>query len=55
MLMTVADSANSRSVLAERIIAEREQTGRFKSVGQLREVPGIGEKTFQELAPMVAV
>jgi competence protein ComEA len=42
-------------VLAERIIAEREQTGGFKSVGQLREVPGIGEKTFQELAPMVAV
>lgn len=42
-------------VLAERIIAWRDQHERFDDVGQLREVSGIGEKTFQSLSPLVAV
>lgn len=42
-------------VLAERILAHREEIGRFSDVGELRDVSGIGEKTFQELAPLVGV
>lgn len=42
-------------VLAARIVDHRERVGGFTSVGQLRDVPGIGEKTFQSLAPMVSV
>lgn len=42
-------------VLAERIIAWRTQHEGFEEVGQLREVSGIGEKTFQSLSPLVAV
>jgi competence protein ComEA len=42
-------------VLAERIIAWRTQHERFDEVGQLRDVSGIGEKTFQSLSPLVAV
>ena len=40
-------------VLAERIVAHRDQIGGFTDVGQLRDVPGIGEKTFQALAGLV--
>lgn len=42
-------------VIAGRIISWREQHGPFTSVGELREVPGIGERTFQALADLVAV
>lgn len=42
-------------VLAERIVRHRETSGAFSSVGDLRAVPGIGEKTFQSIAPLVAV
>lgn len=42
-------------VLAERIVDHREQKGGFRHVGDLREVAGIGEKTFQSLAELVAV
>ena len=42
-------------VLASRIVAFRDANGPFTEVGQLREVSGIGEKTFQSLAPLVAV
>lgn len=42
-------------VLAGRIVAWREEHGAFTSVGQLRDVSGIGEKTFQSLAPLVVV
>lgn len=42
-------------VLAERIIAHRDSVGGFKEVGELRDVPGIGEKTFQSLAPLVSL
>jgi competence protein ComEA len=42
-------------VLADRIVSHRETVGPFTEVGELRDVPGIGEKTFQELAPLVAV
>jgi competence protein ComEA len=42
-------------VLAERIVSWREDHGPFTEVGQLREVAGIGEKTFQALADLVAV
>lgn len=42
-------------ILAERIVAHREQQGRFEEVGELRDVAGIGEKTFQRLAEVVVV
>lgn len=42
-------------VLAERILTHREEIGRFSEVGELRDVSGIGEKTFQDLAPLVVV
>ncbi len=42
-------------VLAERIVAYRDEIGGFPDVGALRDVPGIGEKTFQALAPLVTV
>lgn len=42
-------------VLAERIVAHREEHGPFTSAGQLRDVSGIGERTFQALADLVAV
>jgi competence protein ComEA len=42
-------------VLAERIVSHRESIGRFSEVGELRDVSGIGEKTFQDLAELVTV
>lgn len=42
-------------VLAERIVQHRESIGRFQAVGDLRQVTGIGEKIFQQLAPLVSV
>ena len=40
-------------VLAQRILDHRDSIGGFKEVGELRDVSGIGEKTFQSLAPLV--
>lgn len=42
-------------VLSERIIAYREENGPFGEVGDLRAVAGIGERTFQSLADLIAV
>ncbi len=42
-------------VLAERIVEHRERAGRFASVDQLREVDGIGESRYDDLAPRVVV
>ena len=42
-------------VTAESILAHREEIGGFSDVGELRDVPGIGEKTFQTLAELVGV
>lgn len=42
-------------VLAGRIVQWREQHGPFRQPGDLREVPGIGERTFQGLADLVTV
>lgn len=41
--------------MAARIIAWREANGGFRSVDDLKQVTGIGEKTFAELAPLVTV
>lgn len=38
---------------AQSIIAFREQQGGFNSIEQLKEVDGIGEKTFEQLKPLV--
>ena len=42
-------------VLASRIIRFREEHGPFRDVGQLRDVAGIGERTFQSLVDLVTV
>ncbi|WP_161606127.1 helix-hairpin-helix domain-containing protein [Microlunatus speluncae] len=42
-------------VTADKIIAWRQQHGRFSRVEELQEVDGIGPKTFAELAPHVRV
>lgn len=42
-------------VLAERIIQWRTDNGKFTSVEDLDEVSGVGEKTFERLAPLVTV
>ncbi|MFC6239067.1 helix-hairpin-helix domain-containing protein [Longivirga aurantiaca] len=42
-------------VMAGRILDWRTQHGRFASVDQLREVSGIGERTFERLSPLVTV
>ncbi|MGZ6897362.1 MAG: helix-hairpin-helix domain-containing protein [Acidimicrobiia bacterium] len=41
--------------LAAAIVRERERRGGFTSVGQLRDVRGIGDKRFADLAPLVTV
>lgn len=42
-------------VLAERIVAHREETGLFERVEDLRAVKGIGKKTLEKIRPMVNV
>ncbi len=42
-------------VMAARIIAWRTQHGRFSTIDQLREVSGIGQRTFERLRPYVHV
>jgi competence protein ComEA len=42
-------------VMAGRIIAWRAQHGRFTTIDQLREVSGIGQRTFERLRPYVHV
>lgn len=42
-------------VLAQRIVDHRTSNGRFTSVDELRDVSGIGDKTFTDLAPRVRV
>jgi competence protein ComEA len=41
--------------LAQRIVTHREQHGPFRQPGDLRDVSGIGEKRFQDLADLVTV
>ncbi|MGQ9925851.1 MAG: helix-hairpin-helix domain-containing protein [Chloroflexaceae bacterium] len=42
-------------ILAGRIVARREEQGPFRAVEELREVTGIGEKLFAQIAPLVTV
>ncbi|MDP3971664.1 MAG: helix-hairpin-helix domain-containing protein [Candidatus Nanopelagicales bacterium] len=42
-------------VTAQKIIDFRQQHGRFDSVEQLKEIAGIGDRTFEQLAPLVRV
>ena len=42
-------------VTAQRILDFRTEHGRFASVDQLREVTGIGTRTFARLSPLVRV
>jgi len=42
-------------VLAQRIIDHRDSIGGFTDIAQLRDVPGIGEKTFQSLVELVTL
>ena len=51
-LMTLSGIGEKR---AEDIIAYRERNGRFSSIEQLKEVSGIGPKTFDALADQITV
>lgn len=42
-------------VMAERIIAWREENGQFSSVEDLHEISGVGPKVFAQLEPLVTV
>ena len=42
-------------VLARRIVQYRQTQGRFQAVQQLRQVKGIGKKTFERIRDLVAV
>ncbi|WBB66907.1 helix-hairpin-helix domain-containing protein [Micromonospora sp. WMMD812] len=42
-------------VLAQRILAHREQQGGFRSVGDLRQVEGIGDARYEQLKDLVTV
>lgn len=42
-------------VLAQRILEHRTSSGGFRSVDELRDVSGIGDKTFAEIAPRARV
>ena len=42
-------------VLAQRIVDFRDQQGRFSTVDQLQDVPGIGPSIYGELKPLVTV
>lgn len=42
-------------VLAERIIAQRDEQGPFKQIEDLRNVTGIGDKLYAQIAPLVTV
>jgi competence protein ComEA len=59
--LNTADSAALETLprvgpaLAARIIDWREANGAFTSIDDLREVSGIGDKTFESLAPLVTV
>ena len=55
MLPRLLNRLNRGSVLASRIVQHRDSIGGFKEVGELRDVPGIGEKTFQALVDLVTV
>ncbi len=39
--------------LAEEILRYRQQKGAFRSLDELKEVPGIGERRFERLAPLL--
>lgn len=41
--------------MAERILAYRQENGRFKSLADLDNVKGIGEKRMEKLGPLVTV
>ena len=41
------------SVLAERIIAYRQENGMFQSIGELMLVPGVGEKKLETIWDLV--
>ena len=42
-------------VTAQKILAWRSQHGRFSRIEELQEVPGIGPKSFADIAPLVTV
>lgn len=42
-------------VIADRIVAYREENGAFGSVGELMNVPGIGEKKLEDIWDLVTI
>ena len=42
-------------VIADRIVAYRRENGPFRQADELMQVPGVGERTFARIAPLVTV
>ena len=55
MLANSRQSAASVRKKAADIISYRDSHGGFKDVAELKEVHGIGDKTFETLAPQLTV
>jgi competence ComEA-like helix-hairpin-helix protein len=47
----LAQLPNIGEALAERIVEAREKNGRFHSIDELRNIRGLGPKTFEKLCP----
>lgn len=54
-VVALQDLPGIGQVLAERIIARRDEQGPFKQVEDLRTVSGIGDKLYAQIAPLVTV
>ena len=42
-------------VIAQRILAYRQEKGAFESIDELKEVSGIGDKTFEKLRELITI
>ena len=52
---TLANLNGVGPVLAKRIVDFRSKSGKFKTIQDLKNVNGIGDKIFAQIAPMITV
>ncbi len=51
----IAELPNIGESIAERIIAYRNENGGFKSVDEIKNVSGIGDKTYEEIKNSISI